>query len=184
VIKLPKLNFKSYAKPEESTLRKVAGFTLTELMVVLVIVAVIIAVVAPGFSTVILRTKLKTISNQLVGSVYYARGEAIKRNTPVRLCVANNDATDCKGSGTWDDGWIIIDPNELVLQIQEGLPAEMLMVESSGEHTVTFAPSGLSSPAVTLRLCQQSPTSGIEERQLSISTTGRAKQETTRSGCP
>jgi type IV fimbrial biogenesis protein FimT len=159
------------------------GFTLVELMAVLVIVAVLLSIAVPSFSILSLRTKLKAYSNDLVSSAYLARGEAVKRNIPVTLCIANADGDACVGAGDWDQGWIVIDPAGDVKKWQQSTEVGIKIFELSSIHTITFQPSGIVNTPVTMRICQDSPSDGFEERVLTISTTMRHSVDTTTSGC-
>lgn len=163
-----------------------SGFTLVELLVVLVIVAVILVLAAPAYSTLILRTKLKSYTNSVIASVYFARGEAVKSNAPIRMCVVNAAKDDCKGSGSWEEGWIVMDPNDLILRRAEGeaIADGVLISEKDSVHTVTFNPFGQMSPPLSMTVCQNSPKVGFEERILTITSTGRPKTEARRTGCP
>jgi type IV fimbrial biogenesis protein FimT len=164
------------------------GFTLIELMIVLVIVAIVILIALPSFSVINLNTKLKSYSNEMVASVYLARGEAIKRNGAMTLCISDDGAT-CKGSGSWDEGWIVISstaPNEVV-RTREPLSNGFRFTSSAsgaGNHTMTFQPSGTLNTSATFTLCRKTPTVGEQQRQVSISATGRTKvNKTTSTTC-
>ena len=157
------------------------GFTLIELMIVVVIVAVILVIGVPSYNTLALRAKLKSYANEVVASALMARSEAIKRNAPMTLCISTNGA-DCAGGGDWDRGWIVMDPNDLVVKRQQALDGIKLF-EVSSVHTMAFQPSGVSSTPVTMTVCQQTPQEGIEEREVRISTTGRPSVKTTKDGC-
>jgi type IV fimbrial biogenesis protein FimT len=167
------------------------GFTLIELMMVLVIVAVVMTIALPSFSVIGLRTKLKSYSNDLVASVYLARGEAIKRNASVRLC-ASSDGIDCAAGGDWDQGWLVIDPNDTVIRYQQGLSSGIKLFGQSSVHTMTFEPSGagvvMTPPgSVTQRyltLCQQSPDEADEARRITVSAGGKSRIEKITGGCP
>ena len=166
-----------------SAARRARGFTLVELMIVLVIVAVILIIGVPSYNTLALRAKLKSYANEMVASAITARSEAIKRNAPVRLCIANSDGDDCAGGGDWDQGWVVIDPNDTVVKYQQALDG-IKVFELSSVHTVAFQPSGVSSTPVTMTVCQQEPEEGIEEREVRITSTGRPSVATTTDGCP
>jgi type IV fimbrial biogenesis protein FimT len=84
-----------------------SGFTLMELMVVVIIAAILASIAAPAFVGLINDTKLSSINSQLVSDLNRARSEAIKRNARVLICVRNAAGTDC-GTGTnWQNGWLI-----------------------------------------------------------------------------
>jgi len=160
------------------------GFTLVELMVVMVIVGVILMVALPGFRNVTLATRLSNYANELVASVYLARGEAIKRNDNVRLC-ASADGENCATSGGWAQGWVVLDPNDVVLKEQTGLESGFSMNESGGVHTLTFDSTGFAGTATTFKVCRQVPSVGHQEREILINTVGRTSVKRTNNGvCP
>ena len=159
--------------------RSARGFTLVELMIVLLILAVILVFAVPAFQQVRLATRLTNYANDLVGSIYLARGEAIKRNNQVRLC-ATSDGTTCATSGGWQQGWIVLDPNDVVLQYQSGLQAGYSFTETvnGGATTLTFDASGLVSPApASFTICRQTPSVGNQKREVNVTTIGRTNVE-------
>jgi len=160
------------------------GFTLIELMIVVVIVGVIMLVAAPSYSTLIQRTRLKSFANEVVSSVYLARSEAIKRNATMTLCTSSDQET-CTGGGQWEQGWVVLDPNDTVITSQQSLSTGLVLYnkDDAAFDTMTFQPSGLVTPAV-MKLCQQTPTVGIEEKWIAISATGRTRVQTKTDGCP
>lgn len=161
------------------------GFTLVELMVVLVIVAVLLGIALPAFSVLSLRTKLKSYANEIVSSVYLARSEAIKRNARMTLCVAKDTEDECEGGGSWDQGWVVMDPNETVIKRYQALSSGVVIFDlaSTPVHTMTFEPTGVSNTKATFVICQNAPEDGIEEKLVSVSVTGRPRIETTEDGC-
>jgi prepilin-type N-terminal cleavage/methylation domain-containing protein len=70
--------------------QRAAGFTLTELMVTIVIVAVLSLVVAPSFVRLVTNQRLQGAGNELASDLQYARSEALSRNMPVRLVTRND----------------------------------------------------------------------------------------------
>jgi len=151
---------------------KLNGFTLIELLVVVAILAILLTVVAPSFQQISLNTNLKTLANEVLLSSVLARSEAIKRNTPVRLCVSS-DAASCKGSGDWELGWIVIAEDDTVIKSSQAINTGY-KISSSGGHTLTFAPNGASNTVSTMTVCRQSPSVGSMERVVTISATGRS----------
>jgi len=160
----------------------VRGFSLIELMTVLGVVAILMVVAAPSYSVLMLRTKLKSYANDVVASAFLARSEAIKRNVPVRLCIANTDGDDCVESGNWNQGWIVIDDSDTVIRRREASSGGIFLFELSSIHTVTFQPTGTASNSADITICRLAPDAGIEERKVTISSTGRPRVETVREG--
>lgn len=164
------------------------GFGLVELMIVLVILSVALAIGLPAFDSVRLSTKLRSYSNEMVTSVYRARSEAIKRNGAVTLC-ASSDGSTCAASGSWEQGWVVLDPAAAVIQAQDEMTSGFKFAgteigTSTGVTSITFAPSGLVTPPSNLVLCQQTPRVGHKEKVLTLLATGRTRvQTTTNSAC-
>ena len=164
--------------------RQSRGFSLTELMIVLVILGVLLTVALPGFRNLALATRLTNYANELVASVYLARGEAIKRNTDVRLC-ASTDGASCATAGGWAQGWIILDPNDVVLKDHGALSDGFSMIESSGAHLLSFDSAGVLGGVSDFKLCRAAPSAGYQERNIAVTALGRTNVTRTNLGvCP
>ena len=160
------------------------GFTLVELMIVLVIVAVILMIAAPSYTVLTQRIRLKSYANEVVASVYLARSEAIKRNAVMTLCTST-DGTSCTGGDDWEQGWIVMDPNDTVIKRQQALAAGIIVFDDlSGMDTMAFQPSGAASTSASLKICQQGASAGVEEKIVTVSATGKPRIQTTTAGCP
>ena len=168
-----------------AVMRRIRGFTLVEMMIVLVILGVILTVALPGFRNLTLAIRLSNYANEMVAAVYLARAEAIKRNTNVTLC-ATADSVACATSGGWAQGWIIMDPNDVVIQGQPALESGFSLVETgSGAQTLTFDSSGYVNASSTFKLCRLVPSVGHQERQIALTASGRASVSRTDLGvCP
>jgi type IV fimbrial biogenesis protein FimT len=79
--------------------RASAGFTLTELLIVIAIMGVLVAMALPGFGYLSATTKVKNASTEVYLALMRARSEAVKRNRSVSI-VAN--------PAGWQAGWQII----------------------------------------------------------------------------
>ena len=62
-----------------------SGFTLIELMVVVVIAAVLVTLAAPSFREMIARNRLEGVASEFFTDLQYARSEAVARNANVGL---------------------------------------------------------------------------------------------------
>jgi type IV fimbrial biogenesis protein FimT len=159
------------------------GMTLIELMVALAIAATLVSMAAPSFNDAILSMKLSGYSNNLVASTMLARGEAIKRNAVVSLCVSSDGAT-C-GAGRWEQGWIVMcntvdhafcdaaGADTLVIQAQPALAAGWKISEANGRAKINFDPTGSGATGATLTVCRAAPTVGVQQRAVRISASGR-----------
>jgi type IV fimbrial biogenesis protein FimT len=68
------------------------GFTIIELMTVLIIAAVLLAIAAPSFTGMLERRRLEGQANELVIDLGYAKSEAVQRNQSVRLITGGSGA--------------------------------------------------------------------------------------------
>jgi prepilin-type N-terminal cleavage/methylation domain-containing protein len=74
------------------------GFTLIELMIVLVIAAILIAVGAPALGEFMAEQHVRTAGSEIVGEIAFARAKAIESSRRVNLE---------KTGALWRDGWRI-----------------------------------------------------------------------------
>jgi len=86
-------------------MKKLSGFTLVELMVVVAIAGLAMAFAIPAMGNFIKNERLVTQINTLVGHLAYARSEAVTRRQQVVLCASGN-MTSCSGAD-WAAGWIL-----------------------------------------------------------------------------
>jgi type IV fimbrial biogenesis protein FimT len=83
------------------------GFTIIELMFVVVILTILIAVAAPSMSNLVRDQRVKTAVGDVYAALAFARSEAIKRNVTVGLC-SHNGSSGCQNSTDWATyGWIV-----------------------------------------------------------------------------
>ncbi|MGV2404912.1 UNVERIFIED_CONTAM: GspH/FimT family pseudopilin, partial [Pseudomonas aeruginosa] len=69
-----------------------AGFSLIELMMVLVLVAIFSSIAVPSFNALIERNRIQTASEDLYSLLQYARSEAVNRHANVSIrATQNND---------------------------------------------------------------------------------------------
>ncbi len=71
------------------------GFTLIELLVVVAVVALLATLVAPSFSSMLLKQRLQGINSQLVTDLQFARAEAAARSVPVRVQFSTSGTQTC-----------------------------------------------------------------------------------------
>jgi type IV fimbrial biogenesis protein FimT len=87
---------------------RMAGVTLLELMVVVVIASILMAVGVPSYKYITTSYRISGEINGLLGDVQFARAEAVKEGQNVTLCVANAAGSDCAtGVTAWQNGWIV-----------------------------------------------------------------------------
>jgi type IV fimbrial biogenesis protein FimT len=84
-------------------MRRHAGFSLVELLVVLTIVSILLVVGVPSFKSLIATQRIKSAASNLQVYLNLTRAEALKRNANVTLSPNQ--------SGDWSTGWNIVDPS-------------------------------------------------------------------------
>ncbi len=94
-------------------MRKQSGFTLIELLITMVVVGILAAIAIPNFKLTVQNNRLVTQSNDILGSLIYARSMAITIDNNasfpphyVTICASSN-GTSCSGSTNWQNGWIV-----------------------------------------------------------------------------
>lgn len=176
-----------------------AGFTLTELLVVITIVAILMGLGVPSYKYVTVSNRLSAEVNGLLGDMQLARAEAIKAGSSVTVCSSANGAT-CSGSTDWSGGWIVftdptdlgvVDPDEVVLRVQNTLHAGDSLVDKGGAlSAATFnragllSDTGMAANGITLTL-HDSTSNAAYTRCLWIASQGMITTETpaTDTGC-
>jgi type IV fimbrial biogenesis protein FimT len=157
------------------------GFSLIELLVTMSLLAILLAMALPAFSSSRLNTVLRTSANNLLASTHLARGEAIKRNSPVTLCVSA-DGLVC-GTGDWSQGWIVVSGAE-VIHREEAISDLFHISSAGGTDSYSFQPTGVDSTAGSFTICRATPV-GANERVLTIDAIGRAwVSRTSNAACP
>jgi type IV fimbrial biogenesis protein FimT len=134
------------------------GFTLPELMVVLVLAGLILGIGTPHFNTFRANSRLTGAANDFLTSIQSARTEAVKRGIPVALCPSdtpNDDDAECSTFAS-AEGWIVFadvnndclrdpdDEDEVVVR-GEWFGHESVGFDSNGE-CISFAATGFLQP--------------------------------------
>ena len=122
-----------------SIVRKPAGFTVIELMIVLVILRVLVTPAAPSMNAFIASQSVKTPASDLYASLVLARSEAIKRNGAVDI-VPNAPAN-------WAGGWSV-KAGATVLHSQDAYTR--VQIASSAAGSVTYGGNGRLTSSATL----------------------------------
>lgn len=79
-------------------MQNLRGYTLTELMICLLIASIMLVSAAPSFSSLIKNNQKTQLTNQLVGLLHYARSTAVLKKQTVGICAGN---AQCMNSLSW-----------------------------------------------------------------------------------
>ena len=69
------------------------GFTLTELMIGIVVFGILISMALPSFTAWIQKSQIRTAAETIQNGLVLARGEALRRNTQVSFTLAGPDSS-------------------------------------------------------------------------------------------
>ena len=111
--------------------RKAGGFTLPELMTVLVIMGVLAAMAAPAYGNWVAVMRGRSAGTDLYTALNRARSEAIKRNLEVTLAPK---------AGGWQAGWQIADPGDGDRLLDDHPAVAGAAIE--GPASVVYLPNG------------------------------------------
>ena len=128
------------------------GFNLIEIMVSLTVLAILISLGAPSFGEWLQNQQIRAATEAIVNGMQVARGEAIKRNLPVRMVLdpPTSGWTVCEASVVTCNSTILADPVTAVNAIQsrsaqEGTTNAIVTPTSAdllAATAVTFSPLG------------------------------------------
>jgi type IV fimbrial biogenesis protein FimT len=154
--------------------RKITGFSLVELMVVLVVAAIVLGVGVPAFADFIATNRMAASVNDLLSGVHLARSEAVKRRANASMCPSadwNTANPTCNLAGRISDGWIVfvdctvappaqggtcgapnlvVDAFDTVFSVHGPMPdaiANNVSAWPAGTEYVSFGANGFSRPA-------------------------------------
>jgi general secretion pathway protein H len=111
------------------------GFTLVELIVVLLIIGLMLALVGPKITSGLGSVNLKSTARKIATTLRYARGQAVAKKTPHEVFFDNE-------KGMYGIGEIPLQKDQEPLFKQIKLPEEITLKEKS---SITFYSNGSSS---------------------------------------
>jgi type IV fimbrial biogenesis protein FimT len=132
-------------------MKKQSGFTLTELLITLAAAGVLASMAIPSFRTTIQNGRLVTQANDILGSLVYARSQAVTTARNITVC-SSTDLSTCSTSNAWASGWIVCQEADAkttsigcatgssVLRVHEALVGSNTLTNGSSLKSITFAP--------------------------------------------
>lgn len=150
---------------------RLRGFTIIELMIVIVIVAILATVGLPSLRDTVVSARVKTAAGDLHTALTFARSEAVKRNATVSVVPAN--------SADWSQGFSVRQGGT-VLNTYDTYPSVSFAPRSAtcvtsiaAPASIDFAGSGRSASDACFLLTASGYPS-IRARCVMISPSGRA----------
>ena len=166
------------------------GFTLIEMLVTITVLAIVLGIGLPGLRDFILNNRQVSTVNEMVGSLQYARTEAIARNRNVTVC-PSADGADCAGSD-WSVGWIVFNDDDADGVMDGGDEVVLRRVEPRGNVDfvsdggiaggVTYRRNGRSTATGDFRLCDARGAS--HGKQIVMDLAGRPSVQKLTGSCP
>ncbi len=115
------------------------GFTLIELMVVIVLVSILLAIAVPSFKEVLARRKLEGAANELSADLQYVRSQSVSRNADVALTTAASGYTICCDASGANYKVVALDPT---LNLNSGVTVTYSALRAmANATTITVASS-------------------------------------------
>ncbi|HEV7271397.1 GspH/FimT family pseudopilin [Pseudoxanthomonas sp.] len=162
--------------------RQLRGFTLIELMVTIAVIAILSAIAAPSMVALMNSNRLSSTAGELTAAVQLARAEAIRRNSPVRLC-RSTDGTTCSDGADWG-GWAVVGNNNLDDDedvVRGGLfPGNVQLAGPEGG--ITFNSAGLTPSAQVLTVCIPTERPADNQRVITVSVAGHVASQRVNGG--
>lgn len=146
---------------------------MVELVIAMAVAAILLGVGVPSFNSAIKNSRQSSTYQSMVGALFLARSEAVKRSTNITVC-ARKSSVECGSSTEWDKGWIVfneitgpgtqfgrLDPGETVIGLYEETKNEIGVLgiprgtsDLAPQHFVQYGPVGSSNwTGGTISIC-------------------------------
>ena len=171
-----------------------SGFTIIELMIVMLIIAALITVAAPSLKTMILTNQVRSATSDFLSDIAMSRSEASRRSQRVVLC-ASNDQNTCTSSANWAAGWIsFVDADnngqrntagvtEPILRVKDAVSSSVRFTTTpTGVGDIRFRAIGVIDAAKSIAICPVATGTSVTGRSITINALGRV--QTVNATCP
>lgn len=159
------------------------GFTLVEVVVVIAVLAVLASMAIPGYRELVLNSKQRAATNELLVAMNAGRNEAIKQSRTVVVCASSGVTGGCAASSgntsAWKNGVLVfvdedgddsLDDDETVSFFSDGYGAGLKDI--SGPALFRFRPFNVRGDAGTVMVCDSRGAN--HARAILVNVSGRA----------
>jgi type IV fimbrial biogenesis protein FimT len=163
------------------------GLTLIELLFTMVVLAILTTVAVPGFTNLVLNTRMTAHVNRFVHDIHLAKQAAHRRMQPVALC-KSHDGRQCAHDHEWHEGWLVfvnlnrdrpphVNPDEPILAVNPAFESGTII---ANRPNFVFRAFEARSTNGTLTFCDRRGSSSA--RAVIVSYTGRPRVATVSPG--
>ncbi|HWT18961.1 MAG TPA: GspH/FimT family pseudopilin [Variovorax sp.] len=130
--------FCASARARSGCIGTLHGFTLVEMMVVIVLMAILLALALPSFNNLVEKYRVEGVASALMASVSHARAEAARRGQAVTI----RQRVECSGAD-WSCGWeTVVGSGDGLEILQRQNPDARVAIEKTAPGSMTFDPMG------------------------------------------
>jgi prepilin-type N-terminal cleavage/methylation domain-containing protein len=126
-------------------MKKVAGFTLIELMITIAIFAILVGIGVPSYQNTIQQNKIDNSTDLIKSAVTYGQNTALAHNRPLYMTASANTLT----ISTSDDN----NADNIVNQITIDTDSNTSVTFNTADSPITFRANGTIAQSNTIRYC-------------------------------
>ena len=176
-------------------MKKLRGFTLIEVMMVVAILAILVKVATPSFREQIIKSAVSSAVTSFIADTRFARSEGVRRGGSVIMC--RSDAPEATtpvcntnsgpGGNGWVSGWLVFEDRDSnanfsagdqLLRVQGPITNLDRIVESGGASTkLVFTAMGRMNlaSATSFTFGSTSTMTSAQQRAVCVGQSGRAR---------